>query len=668
MEISTLSRDKSGASSWVPWIFAAIWSVIAVLVSMTPAWQLVEFRLLDGMMVASAPNKSTFPITIIGIDDASMAEMKMQWPWPRRTHAELIDQLVFAGATMIVFDVLFDMPARDPEDDKLLAEAIKRAGNVVMVAGRIVSDTGLAKQFIRVDPIPAFTGAGAQTGFAHVPLDPDHVVRKVPTEAADSLWRTVAIRLMQKHPEIRANTNIKEGSLIRYAGVDHTFPYVSYHHVINGTGKLPKDFFKDSVVIVGRNVQTTVDIQSEQSDLFQTPFFSSTRSVTPGAEVHANIIETSLGDRAITPLNENLVYVLMVLVAAGSAFAMRRWRPLLSLLIGAAMTGAIAAVVWLAFVKVYFWVPAASMVTIIAMMYISLGAWSFLLEQGRRKEITQAFSLYVTPQVVNYLIAHPEQIKLGGEHREVTLMFTDLAGFTTISESLSAERVTHLLNRHFTAMTDIVLEYQGTVAHFIGDAIFAFWGAPLPDEDQAFRAVSASIAMQKGMELMRAELASENLPPIFMRVGIHSGSPVVGNLGSEKRFEYTAIGDDVNLASRLEGTNKRYSTGIIVSGETAKRIAGRIPLRLIDSVRVKGKSKPVEIFTPCENPTVIELTTQALQLYWKQDWDASELLFRELLEIDPDDRVVTLKLEEIAEKRIVPPVADWDGSAELDKM
>lgn len=650
----------------MPWIFAAVWFVIAVLVSMTPAWKLVEFKLLDGMMVASAPNKSSFPITIVGIDDASMAKMKKQWPWPRRDHAELIDQLVIAGAALIVFDVVFSEPANDPDDDKYLAEAIKRAGNVILVAGQFLTQTGSVKQWTRLDPIQKFTEAGAQTGFAFVPLESeDAYVRRVPQEA-DALWRMVAIRMMNKLPEIRANPNLAPGSLIRFVGPDHTFPYVSYHHVINGTGGLPKDFFKDSVVIIGRNVEASADIQAAQADLFQTPFFH--HGFMPGVEVHANLIETALADRAITPLPRVATILLLALIAAAGAFAMRRWRPLLSLFIGLAMISLIAAAVWVSFVNLGYWVPAASMVTVIALMYISMGSWSFLAEQARRKEITQAFSLYVTPQVVNYLIAHPEQIKLGGERREVTLMFTDLANFTTISESLTAEKVTQLLNRHFTAMTDIVLEHHGTVAHFIGDAIFAFWGAPLPDEDQAYRAVSAAIAMQKAMEVMRAELARENLPAIHMRVGIHSGQPVVGNLGSEKRFEYTAIGDDVNLASRLEGTNKLYGTGIIVSGETARRVEGRVALRLIDLVRVKGKSKPVEIFTPCDNPRVVELTTEAIHLFWKREWDASESVLKELLVVAPEDKIAEIHLKRVAGKRVAPPAENWDGSTELDKM
>lgn len=286
----------------------------------------------------------------------------------------------------------------------------------------------------------------------------------------------------------------------------------------------------------------------------------------------------------------------------------------------------------------------------------------------RRREITRVFSLYVTPQVVDYVIAHPERIKLGGERREVTLLFTDLAGFTTISESHSPERVRYMLNRHFTDMTDIVLEHQGTVSQFIGDAIMAFWGAPLDDDDQAYHAVAAAVAMQKAMAKLRADFAKEGLPPIYMRVGIHSGSAMVGNLGSAKRFDYSATGDDVNLAARLEGCNKLYGSGILVSIDTARQIEGRIALRAVDKIIVKGKTRAIEVFTPCDDPKLIEHTAQIIRLFRNQEWDAAESHLRELLAIAPDDSIAKLYLGRIAAFRNAPPEAKWDGAVELEKL
>lgn len=656
----------SDASPLVLVAFSILCWAAAMLASLTPAWKQVEFRLLDSMMVASAPNKSAFPITIVGIDEASFSELKLQWPWPRRLHAELVDRLSAAGAAVIVFDVVFAEPSNE-EDDQRFADSINRAGNVVLAADRVYHESPLARQLLRVDPLELFVDAGAQAGLASVALDPDLVVRRIP-ESGDVLWRTVVTRLTRDHPEIMPTPGHSPGSLIRYAGGAYTFPYVSYHEIVKPTGSIQPEFFKDQIVIIGRDVKASPDVEVAQTDLFATPFSSGTGALMPGAEVHANLIETALARNAVVVLPNGILAVLLAISVTASAIAMRQWRPLRSALGGAALAAVIAAAAWWGFLEFNLWVPAGSSFAVILLMYLGLGGRSYFAEQARREEITRVFSLYVTPQVVDYMISHPEHINLGGERRNLTVMFTDLKGFTTISEQLTPERVTYLLNRHFTDMTDIVLEYQGTVCSFIGDAIMAFWGAPLDDEDQAYHAVASAIAMQKAMTALRENFARDGLPPIHMRIGIHSGEAVVGNLGSAKRFCFTAVGDGVNLAARLEGTNKLYGTDIMLSDSTARKIEGRIPMRPVDKVIVKGKSQAVEVFTPCENPAIVEHTKQAIRLFRNQEWDAAESHLHELLAIAPEDCIAKVYLDRIAAFRIAPPPANWDGATELEKL
>lgn len=664
MKDTTLTKNSSDIPTLVLVVFAVLCWGISLLVSLTPAWKELELKLFDRMMVTSSPNQSKLPITLVGIDEASFAELGLQWPWPRGLHAELIDRLAAAGAAIIVFDIVFAEPA-NTEDDKRFAEAIRQAGNVVLAADRVYRESSSVRQWLRLDPLKSFTDAGAQVGLATVALDPDLVIRQIP-DSSDALWRTVVARLIQEHPEISPNLGIPAGSLIRYAGGVHTFPYVSYHEIIKPTGSIPYDYFKDQIVIIGRDVKASPDVESAQADLFATPFLASTGWLTPGAEVHANIIESVLRNDSITRLPDATVFALLAFVTVACAIAMRRWRPLWSAFFGTLIAGLIVGVVWGAFIWWHVWIPAASSLAVIPLMYVSLGGRSFLSEQARRKEITRTFSLYVTPQVVDYMIENPDHIKLGGERRELTLMFTDLKGFTTISEKYSPEQVANLLNRYFTEMTDIVLAYKGTVCTFIGDAIMAFWGAPLDDDRKAYHAVAAAIEMQNAMNSLRATLATVGLPPIYMRIGIHSGSAVVGNLGSSKRFDYTAIGDDVNLAARLEGANKLYGTGILLSGETALQIQGEFAMRTVDRIIVKGKSQAVDVFTPCEDPRVVELTEQAIRSFREQKWDAAETPLHELLEIDQEDGVAKLYLKRIADFRGAPPPANWDGSATLE--
>lgn len=649
-------------------LIALFWWVVAVTMAFFPAWQQLELKLLDKLIVASAPNQSRYPITIVGIDAESFAKLGLQWPWPRDLHAELLDRLRTAGASVVAFDVLFSEPSsRGAHDDQSFADAIKRAGNVVLAADRIYRETAVTSEWQRLDPLPFFLQAGAQVGLATVPLDPDLVVRQVP-EANEALWRTSVLRLIRDHPELAPNLVTAPGSYIRYVGGDHTFPYVSYHEVVQPTGSIPEGFFKDQVVIIGFAARASPNAQSAQSDLFNTPFLAHNGGLMPGAEVHANLIETALSRNSISRLPTLALSLILVLVVVGSAWTMRVWRPIQSALWGLGGLALIGATVWVVLVQWNVWVPSGSILALVLLMYISLGGRSYVLEKARRAEITRAFSLYVTPQVVAHMIAHPEQMKLGGERRNITTLFTDLAGFTSISEAHSAERVTHLLNRHFTEMTDIVLEHHGTVVSFIGDAIMAFWGAPLDDDDQAYRAVAAAIAMQEGMHTMRAEFAKEGLPPIYMRVGIHSGSAVVGNLGSAKRFDYTAIGDDVNQAARLEGINKLYATNILVSRETAERIGDRLRFRAVDKVIVKGKSQAVEVLTPCTDQRLIELTILAIKQFRAQQWDAAQATLGDLLAYSPDDKIAGIYLERIAKFRAAPPAEGWDGAVELDKM
>jgi adenylate cyclase len=265
-------------------------------------------------------------------------------------------------------------------------------------------------------------------------------------------------------------------------------------------------------------------------------------------------------------------------------------------------------------------------------------------------------------------MANPERLALGGERRDVTLLFTDLAGFTTLSEKLQAEEVAKILNMHFTGAVAIVKRRGGTVNRFMGDAVMAMWGAPVDNPRQAADACLAACEMQEDIAQLREKLRAQGLPEIRMRIGLHSCAAVIGNLGSADRFEYTAIGDGVNLAARLEGVNKLYGTGILLSGETAARLDGAVKVRPVDRVIVKGKTEPVEIFTPCADDAAIDFATRALAAYRARDWDLSETMWREVAKAIPGDGVAAIYLERIARWRIIAPEEPWEAAVELDKL
>lgn len=651
-------------------LVAAIAAGIAVIfgaLAFIPLWQDVELKGFDALTVATSPQRSSLPITIVGIDEASFGQVNRQWPWPRSLYAKLVDQLSKAGAMVIAFDIVFSEEST-PDDVAALRDAISRSGNVVLASDMAYQESKLTRLWMRVDPLPELKAAGATNGFAIVEPDTDRAVRSLPT-GGDVFWRAIVARVNRAQPGLLDVKEPPEGAMIHYVGPDHTFPYVSFYQALEADTMLPPDAFRDQIVLVGRDLKSSVDARmANGDDVFGTPFTMASRWLTPGVEIHANILETVIKADAIrrAPQWWNLALLAVALVAC--AVAMRRWRPAVSALVGLAFIGAIAAADYGLFTRVHTWVPVFAAMLAIAALYVALGGVAFLIESRRRGEIRRAFSLYVSPEVVDHVMAHPERLALGGERRDVTMLFTDLAGFTTFTEQLGAEQVTRILNVHFSRATAIIKRHGGTVNRFIGDAIMAMWGAPLDDPRQSVNACLAACEMQEDLERLRAEFKAEGLPQIRMRVGIHSCNAIIGNLGSSERFDYTAIGDGVNLAARLEGVNKLYGTGILASGETVARVGGAVPMRLVDRVIVKGKSEPVDIYTPCADLAVNEATARAIAAYRERRWEDSESIWRELQRKDPADTLAAIYLERIQRCRSSAPDVGWEGAVELEKM
>ena len=638
-----------------------LWSTL----SAWDGWRRLELKAYDLLMVTSAPGKSTLPITIVGIDEPSLAQIGKQWPWPRRLHGELLEQLNRAGALVVAFDILLSEPSNE-EDDKLFAAAINKAGNVVLTADLVYQETQYVRQWLRVEPIDAFKAAGAANGLATIPRDSDLVLRRIP-EGTDVFWREIIRRVNLVRPGLLAEPPSQEGKLIGYAGPDHTFPYVSYYQALNANTDLPPDIFRDQIVVVGRNVKSAMETGGNE-DNFATPFTGLTGWLTPGAEVHANVLESALSQRSVTPLPWGWNFALLLLAIGVSTLLMRNWRPFVSAAAGLLLLAVILIGDWWLFAQYNLWLPALAAMVSVVMVYTGLGSHAFFSEQRQRRETRRAFSMYLAPEVVDQIMAHPEQLKLGGERREITLVFTDLAGFTNISEQLGPEHVAQLLNEHFSRASKIIKKYGGTVNRFIGDSIMAIWGAPLADDKHALNACLAARDMQLDMHTLRAELLARGLPPITMRVGIHTGPAIVGNLGASDRFDYTAIGDSVNLAARLEGVNKLYGTEILVSSATVAQLGEALSLRQVDRVIVKGKTQAVQIFTLSDNGQLNQLTAEALLAYQQQRWDASEALWLQVQTLVANDKISKVYLARIAALRLQPPAVDWDGAVALDKL
>ena len=283
------------------------------------------------------------------------------------------------------------------------------------------------------------------------------------------------------------------------------------------------------------------------------------------------------------------------------------------------------------------WVDGVLAASTLTLSFAMTTSFSYATEGRQRRQIKQMFSRYMSDLLIQDLLKHPEKLRLGGERRVLTVFFSDLAGFTTLSEKLAPEEVVTLLNHYLTAMTDLILSSGGIIDKYEGDAIMAFWGAPLPQEDHAIRACLAALDNQSRLVELRQEFTRMGLPPVYARIGINTGEMIIGNLGSNQRFDFTVIGDSVNLASRLEGAGKEYGTSIIISEETYRQAQDKVEVRELDLLQVKGKDRAIRIYELLARKGEIgqaedkkrDLFAQGRSSYRNGRWSEALRLFRE---------------------------------------
>lgn len=568
--------------------FGLVW-----LAAGTRAWQAVDAKVFDLFTTWTAPRKVEVPVVILAIDEPTFAQLQQQWPFPRRLHAQVLERLKADGALAVGFDIVFAEPSR-PADDAALARAIQQGPPVVLAASRERTDSSNASLWTDVMPMDALLQAGALAGQVQVSPDDDFVVRRA-VHAADSLSVQLA-RIASKGAQGRREDN--DAELIEYVGPRATFDTRSYYQALD-PGLLPPGFFKGKIVLIGRSVRTAVELSSSQSDMFNSPFVATRDDdrLFPGVEVQATLISNHLTGGGLRLVPQASVLALVLAMLGVLAQVGLRSQPAISAVVACGLgAGVWGLALWLFAANRLWMTPLFPMAAVMA-VYGATMLVNYLASRRRAQEIREMFSQYVPETVVARLVERPELMKLGGEARVLTLMFTDLANFTGMSERLSAEATVEVLTEYFNAMTPIIHRHGGTVDKFIGDAVMAFWGAPLDDPQHAEHAVQAAVEMQAAMVTLAERLQARGLPSIAMRIGLHTGRVVVGNIGSQTRFSYTVIGDAVNLASRLEGANKEFGTGILLSGATAALLPPHMAVRPLGTIQVKGKSEAVEVWT-----------------------------------------------------------------------
>ena len=578
-------RPHSDRASWRQLLGLALLSVvIAAAIGITPQWQrleLLSFDLTSTLWPKLPPIRSS---VVVAIDEPSFAEFG-QWPWRRDIHARLIEQLRVAGAKGIVVDLVFAEPSAYPEADAALARAM--GPDVVLAADLLrIEDTNVSGMR-EILPLPALTDAGARHGFVKLAQpDPDEIVRRMPQQP-DSL-AAVALRLLPNG----SATPLEKDAFIQYFQPRGTYDPVSYYQALDWQNFLKTNPFKGKIVIVGFGQDTPADVSIGTADAFATSLTSRGAGAMFGAEIHATVLDNLRYGLWIAPLPLWVSGSLALAAALATGHALRNFGLVRSVIWTIA---GIAGILVLTFVLLRFgrvWVPPVMPVTALVLMSVGRTGLGYLEERTRRQRVVTMFGHYLAPEMVERLQNNPALLKLGGEVKELTILFCDVRGFTTISERMQADpqRLTHLVNRILTPLSNCVLAEKGAIDKYIGDCIMAFWNAPLDEPEHALKGAHAALGMIEAIAALNRELAAEGLPSVAIGVGLNTGRCVVGNMGSDQRFDYSALGDSVNLASRLESASKELGVSIVIGPETARQIGDRLPLVPLETIHVKGKA------------------------------------------------------------------------------
>jgi adenylate cyclase len=639
---------------------------MGMLLASLNALHRLDWSLYDRYVTLATQRPASAPgIVVVAIDEPSFQEIGLSWPWPRTMHASLIQALREAGARTIVFDVIFDNPSQMPEDDLALAQAAKSAGNVVFAADwqETADQTYSLSQWI--DPLEEIAQSARGIGIARLVYDPDGKMRRTPLLFQGRPTLALAAALLQ--PGFRMPRDPEAARLISFNGISRRgVKTVSYYQVLDYKTMLPPGTFQDAIVLVGLSLSSTPIVKGSV-EYFLTPY----QDPLPGVEVHAAVIDSLLRDRFIREPFANYIEI----AAFGIVLALLltplfyRVGVFVSFLITAGTGLFLAFAGYLMYSLFHVQVPVVPPLLSVVSVFMLSYFYRFLLGVTERRMILGAFKHYLAPAIVDRILEDPSQLRLGGAAYTVTILFTDLVGFSTISEKLSPNVLHDLLTSYFREMIDILLEENATLDKLIGDAIMVYFGCPVPDPGHPLQACRAAIRMQRRMEDLNRGWHQRDLPLLRMRIGINSGPVVAGNMGTERIFNYTVLGDSVNLASRLEGVNKEYGTSTIISEDTFREVSKGVISRELDRIRVKGKSQAVSIYELVSLPGdfapskygLLSVYSEGLHEYRRRRWTEAIAAFQGALEIDAQDGPSITMISRSRYYLENPPPEEWDG-------
>lgn len=612
--------------------------------------------------------KPTVPIVIIAIDDKSLQEIG-RWPWDRQVHSELLEKLKKYDPLAVGYDVNFSEKSNIQSDEKLAA-SIKKMGNVLLPVEATIASLDekiIAKSFLF--PINSLKKEAWGVGTTNTPIDQDGISRRTPIVIhSEDEEKILSLETMivscwskEKNNELFSAKKIpldKNGMMrINYVGKPGTFQSISAVKIINGEVEIEK--IKNKIILIGA---TAPDLHDE----YMTPV-SKGRPMS-GVEIIANKIYTVISENFLISLPPYIQVIILFLLSIIISYLVFHLEIIRSSVLTALLTLGYFVIALIAFdhgIIFDLFYP----LVVIFFTYLVATIFQYLREAKEKKYIRHVFSRYVSKEIIDELLNDPRKVELGGEKRKVTIMFSDIRGFTTISEKLSAEELTKLINEYLTAMTDIIMNSRGVVDKYIGDAVMAFWGAPIKDPKQATIACKSALEMIEVLKEKNDQWGRRFDVELKIGIGVNTGEAVVGNMGSKKRFDYTLMGDNVNLASRLEGLTKQYGVDILTTESTFQEAKNKIVFRNLDTVAVKGKTEGTKIYEPiirkkdCDEKIeklIIDFE-KAIKFYRSQKWTEAIRLFKVIEKENPKDGPTKIYLERCKYFKKNPPERNWDG-------
>jgi len=702
-------RIKSNKTFFIVTIAIGLFSALVSLVFYVwslPLLRDFDLRYSDLRFKVRGEVKPNSQVAIVAIDEKSINELG-RWPWSRYILAELVDKVKSYNPKVIALDITFS-ETESQDADSIFGEALGKNGKVILgyffrndtsqepasqsleqikrSSIKLIKSLGEPKsdflwQFRYAELNIPQIGANAEGfGFFNVLSDEDGIMRRAQLliKYKNDIYPSLNLEGVRRFlggdvllslasygvdglyiGQRRIPVDESGQFLVNYYGPTGTVPTYSVVDVL--LGKIPDEALKDKLVFVGA---TEIGIYDARATPFSPAF--------PGIEIHATVAGNILDSRFLIKNNLTraldtviilifpllLVFLLMHVQSTFGGFGIF----LVFMFIHVSVNYLLFSPLNLLLSFLY---PGLSL----ASAYILFEGYRNLIVERRNRYLRMAFSTYVSPELVEAIIQDPDKLKLGGEKREITVLFSDIRGFTSLSEKIPPETLVTLLNEYLNPLTQIVMGERGTLDKYIGDAIMAIFGAPLDVPDHSRRACQAALYMLERLEKLNLEWEKRKWPHISTGIGINTGEAIVGNMGANVRFEYTAIGDTVNLASRLEGLNKLYGTEIIVSKSTLEGFdSSEFLFRELDLVQVKGKEQPISIFELIDfypgnlkKTTLVGFFSEALQLYRDRHFYRARERFADILGISPDDKPSRVYFERCTSYIAQPPPPDWDG-------